>query len=519
MGGSRHWKLKFREWLGTAGDPHFKKRAGRSAAALSNNEDGGPELVEEGAGEGSLATGVKLVADVVGGERPSWGCKVLIDTGSTSTLIKEEVIRTQRWGSCVVPFVAHVVDWSSNEYETILRTDALKSVKGHVRTNDREWRVSLEKFRYRARVILNSYVGAAVIRERGLITRANVHEYFGEVFYREGEFLSATGRVQHEIVIPDNRVAYVKPRRYPQVFTQVMEEKVRNLLTQGIIRKRHLGHLLHRFKKFGLKASCEKSSFINASIQFMGHVLSPKPRKPPRPRHFLPNLADQMKRWNSLTKKEAHFEITEDMREVLEWAKARFREDPVLRFPKFSLPFAIPQTPVSDIERELLGVVWAVEHFRPYVWGRQFQIRTDHQPLVRVEGLRETSAGITRWMERLAYSFRSESERGSAGRRRLLWERGPCMTRRDLGIIARDSVLKGLSHRLTTVEDTSEQDQLIKEYQIGKTNHRGIRETAAHLRQRYYWLGKERSVGAQLALCVVCARAKYVRILRNRRKW
>ncbi|KAL1122718.1 hypothetical protein AAG570_003045 [Ranatra chinensis] len=80
------------------------------------------------------------------------------------------------------------------------------------------------------------------------------------------------------------------------------------------------------------------------------------------------------------------------------------------------------------------------------------------------------------------------------------------------GIIARGSTLRGVTYRLATVENPTEQDQLIKDYHVGKTNHRGIMETVAHLRRRYYWMGMERTVTAQLALCVVCARAKYVRI-------
>ncbi|KAL1139223.1 hypothetical protein AAG570_006209 [Ranatra chinensis] len=200
----------------------------------------------------------------------NWGCKVLVDTGSTSTLIKVGVIRAQGWEAGVVPcgcvattvsgptplrgeivlslkglsgkdksVIAHVMDWTSTEYEAILGTDALKCVNGQVRVNGSEWAVKLGKSRYRpeGRVSLRSYVGAAVIGERNLITRANVLECFGEVFHREGEPLSATGRVWHEIVIPDNRVVYVKPRRYPQALMEVMEGEVRNLLSQGITRK------------------------------------------------------------------------------------------------------------------------------------------------------------------------------------------------------------------------------------------------------------------------------------------
>ncbi|KAL1138567.1 hypothetical protein AAG570_008630 [Ranatra chinensis] len=234
---------------------------------------------------------------------------------------------------------------------------------------------------------------------------------------------------------------------------------------------RHLEQLLHRFKEFGLKASCEKSSFFNPLLKFMGHVLSrerihPDPGKVIRIRQlqepvdvkgvrsiigligyyrrFLPGLANRMEGWHSLTKKGAKFVITEDMREALEWAKARLCEDPVLRFPDFSLPFVITtdasqvavgavlsqvdsggdgpvayaskkltpaESKYSAIERELLGVVWAVEHFRPYFWGRQFRIKTDHKPLVWVEG--QTSARITRWKERLApYAFQITHTKG-----------------------------------------------------------------------------------------------------------
>ncbi|KAL1130668.1 hypothetical protein AAG570_011910 [Ranatra chinensis] len=79
--------------------------------------------------------------------------------------------------------VAHVMDWASSEYEAILGTNALRSVAPSKCS------------------------------------------------------LSATGRARHEIVISDNRVVHVKPRRYPQLLTEVEGEEVRNLLAQGIIRK------------------------------------------------------------------------------------------------------------------------------------------------------------------------------------------------------------------------------------------------------------------------------------------
>ena len=51
-------------------------------------------------------------------------------------------------------------------------------------------------------------------------------------------------------------------------------------------------------------------------------------------------------------------------------------------------------------------MVWAVEHFRPYLLGKRFRIKIDHKPLVWVEILRETSARICRVKEILvAYDF------------------------------------------------------------------------------------------------------------------
>ena len=38
----------------------------------------------------------------------------------------------------------------------------------------------------------------------------------------------------------------------------------------------------------------------------------------------------------------------------------------------------------SNIEREYYGLVNGVEHFHHYVFGREFTIQTDHQPLVQL---------------------------------------------------------------------------------------------------------------------------------------
>jgi hypothetical protein len=44
----------------------------------------------------------------------------------------------------------------------------------------------------------------------------------------------------------------------------------------------------------------------------------------------------------------------------------------------FSRPFAAHHLKLAAYERELIGVVQAVRHWRSYLWGHHFVIHTDH---------------------------------------------------------------------------------------------------------------------------------------------
>uniref|UniRef100_A0A5S6Q3W1 Reverse transcriptase n=1 Tax=Trichuris muris TaxID=70415 RepID=A0A5S6Q3W1_TRIMR len=52
--------------------------------------------------------------------------------------------------------------------------------------------------------------------------------------------------------------------------------------------------------------------------------------------------------------------------------------------------------------RELLAVVWAVEHFRPYLYGVKFTVRTDHNCLIWLKNFKEPQGQPARWIECLA---------------------------------------------------------------------------------------------------------------------
>ncbi|XP_070207867.1 uncharacterized protein [Littorina saxatilis] len=55
------------------------------------------------------------------------------------------------------------------------------------------------------------------------------------------------------------------------------------------------------------------------------------------------------------------------------------------------------ETRYSAIERECLAVVWAVDKFHRYVFGRHFFVETDHRPLTYLSGSRTANHRLLRW--------------------------------------------------------------------------------------------------------------------------
>lgn len=63
------------------------------------------------------------------------------------------------------------------------------------------------------------------------------------------------------------------------------------------------------------------------------------------------------------------------------------------------------------MRREILAAVTFIQHFRPYLLGRQFTIRTDYDSLTWLHNFKEPEGQLTRWLKRLQeYNFH-EGER------------------------------------------------------------------------------------------------------------
>lgn len=570
--------------------------------------------------------------------------RALVDTGSTSTLVSREALEEldkehqievctcsiitlsgpcrvvgeytwdlEKLAGVKTRVVIHVLEKLTDQYEALIGCDVLDKVGFRMKGGSGNWKITLGKKSYRGK--LQTERG----EHRVEVTRREVElpvRGFDDIFYKEGDLLPATGKTMHEIALKENKVSYTKGRRYPQAMVAIIEEQIRDLLNQGIIRhstspfnsplwivekkrqdpqadpsyrlvidyrklnentveeryplprledildrlagarvfstldlksgyhqvrmkeddiaktaftfsrghyeftrmpfglknapltfqrlmdeflrglgedycqiymddlivfssstashRDHLKLVFERVREFGLRLSREKSSFFQTEIKFLGHRISehgvkPDPSRidaitrvqPPRNqkelksflgmvnyyRKFLPNAAEIIAPLTQLLKKGRPFLLTDEHLSSFQKCKTALTQEPVLAFPDFQKTFIVTtdasekalgavlsqesssgdrpvafasrqlsdaESRYSALERELLAVVWAIDHFRPYLFGRRFTIRTDHKPLLWTSGLKESSARVGRWKEKLrSYTFDITHRKGS----------------------------------------------------------------------------------------------------------
>ena len=132
---------------------------------------------------------------------------------------------------------------------------------------------------------------------------------------------------------------------------------------------------------------------------------------------------------NNLTRKDISFNWTNECQKSFDILKQLLINSPILQYPNLSADnkfilktdasgFAIgavlsnaddrvvayasrslnkAEKNYCTIEKELLAIVWAVKHFRPYLFGKKFQILTDHKPLIYLFTMTNPSSRLTKF--------------------------------------------------------------------------------------------------------------------------
>ena len=67
-----------------------------------------------------------------------------------------------------------------------------------------------------------------------------------------------------------------------------------------------------------------------------------------------------------------------------------------------SMSFSPTQLNYSTLERELTALRWGVKTFRPFLYGVEFILYTDHQPLLYLHKMRIVCSRLARTIEELS---------------------------------------------------------------------------------------------------------------------
>ena len=234
--------------------------------------------------------------------------------------------------------------------------------------------------------------------------------------------------------------------------------------------------VLERLKTNGLQKKLKKCEFIKPSIRFLGHIIShgqveksqhlveaiataelPKTMRQligfmglaNYYRKFIKNFAKIASPLNKrLNNTDKNVLLSEDAQETFERLKKELTDmDNILSLPNFDLPFIL-ETDASDYcigaalmqkiegkecpiafysramtvaeknydtsQKELLAIVKALEHFKQFLYGKEFIIKTYHQPLTAIKTKAKSSIRLGRWLNVLAdYSFKIEHKKGT----------------------------------------------------------------------------------------------------------
>lgn len=232
----------------------------------------------------------------------------------------------------------------------------------------------------------------------------------------------------------------------------------------------HIRLIFEKLQEFNLKVQLDKSEFLRKEVAFLGHVITPEGIKPnpskiraiqeyPLPkttkeikaflglvgyyRRFIQNFAKIVTSFTRCLRKGTKIDVNNtSYLEAFNTCKELITNAPILTYPDFSKIFCVTtdasnvaiggvlsqrNMPVSfysrtlnfaernysTIEKELLAIVLTTKHFRPYLFGRQFLIETDHKPLVWLFSLKDTNQRLIKWRLRLEeFDFKIQYKKG-----------------------------------------------------------------------------------------------------------
>lgn len=279
-----------------------------------------------------------------------------------------------------------------------------------------------------------------------------------------------------------------------------------DILVTGRTRAEHAKNLravLQRIREHGLRLKKSKCQFFTRELEFLGHSITPEGVKPTKSRvksileaptpttkqelqsflgmltynaKFLPNMSHTLHPLNQLLRKNTPWGWKTKQQKAFEAAKSLLSQDTALAHYDVKRALKLycdasayglgaclvhimddnSEKPVAyasrtltksemayaQIEREGLALVFGVRRFHQYLYGRSFTLVTDHRPLCKIFGSKESiptmaAARMQRWALTLsAYQYTIEHIKGTSN------QCADCMSRLPITRQSRDSAEK-----------------------------------------------------------------------------
>ncbi|KAF9760594.1 Retrovirus-related Pol polyprotein from transposon [Nosema granulosis] len=203
-------------------------------------------------------------------------------------------------------------------------------------------------------------------------------------------------------------------------------------------------------------------------------------------------IADNLERAQPDFKKE--FILTTDASDIgigaiLTQKDAAGREQMIAAFSK-SLDKAQKNYSVTD--KELLGIVKSIEHFRHYLLGKQFTLRTDHKALAYMWEAKNPCSRILRWSLKLQeYCFKVEYIKGENN---------------VADALSRIPAVNEIRLRTTEVKNQKDRNEILKQYHLA-SGHGSSNTMNFLIRNRYWWDSLGNDIKSVIKSCETCLKA------------
>ncbi|KAF9761364.1 Retrovirus-related Pol polyprotein from transposon [Nosema granulosis] len=144
----------------------------------------------------------------------------------------------------------------------------------------------------------------------------------------------------------------------------------------------------------------------------------------------------------------------------------------------------------SVTDKELLAVVKSIEHYRHYLLGKEFLLRTDHKALTYLWETKNPTSRLLRWAMKLQeYKFRIEYVKG---------EDNAADGYSRINVVKRDAATQ-------RVFSEEEKRKILEEYHI-TLGHGTANNMKAAVLKRYRWEGIIKEIEDMCHKCSICKR-------------